>query len=523
MVAFGGPSHEIIINGNWYELQFNGPPREITVGNQRLLVGLPCPPPDVKILDPIENQSLKEPDVDKSGSKRDKRRGSDDRNSPSFGQKKPISILDLDIAKPPGLRNKERLKGSPLYDERSRSPDSHRDGRRRSPHRRHSPDRRGGSPQINDQFNGPSINQPGPPFVPGQPFNQGGPNQPFQPRPNQPFPPNQQFPGPNQPPFPTGPNIRFPPGPNQPPFMPGPNQPFPSGPNQIFPPGQNQQMPGPGAMQPFQLGPRPMMQEEGSQGPHPMFQQGPPGQPLQSMPGMPPNMPVMSQSMPMPGQSMPIQGPPVSVAGQPLPGQPMMPPGSVPISVMNQPINPGIMSQPLGGPPNLMPSQQPPTLQPEPLNVESLLQRLIKVGLIAQSGEKAKEKEQEKEKEEKKSESESPQKKEEEPSDGKEKKKPVRLKLSKPQKIPDLTEMKINILKKQNQREKKEPKISRFRSWFYELDDWLEYEDVGDSEERAHSSLFEQLAAQALETPDKESALPQGRHSPLSCSWGGFC
>ncbi|CAG2250908.1 PCF11 [Mytilus edulis] len=171
-------------------------------------------------------------------------------------------------------------------------------------------------------------------------------------------------------------------------------------------------------------------------------------------------------------------------------------------------------------------------LQPEPLNVESLLQRLIKVGLIAQSGEKAKEKEQEKEKEEqdkekekeeKKSESESPQKKEEESSDGKEKKKPVRLKLSKPQKIPDLTEMKSNILKKQyigviqrmysgiqctscgtrfmasqttlyrehldwhfrqNQREKKGAKISRYRSWFYELNDWLEYEDVGDSEER---------------------------------------
>lgn len=343
MVAFGGPSHEIIIDGNWYELQFNGPPREITVGNQRLLVGLPCPPPDVKILDPIENQSLKEPDVEKSGGKRDKRHGSDDRNSPSFGQKKPVSILDLDIAKPPGLKNKDRLKGSPLYDERSRSPDSHKDRRRRSPHRRHSPDRRGGSPQINDQFNGPSMNQTGPPqprppFIPGQPFNQGGPNQPFQHGPNQPFPPNQQFPGPNQPPFSSGPNQRFPLGPNQPPFMPGPNQPFPSGPNQIFPPGQNQQMPGPGAMPPFQMGPRPMMQDEGSQGPHPMFQQGPQGQPLQSMPGMPPNM---SQSMPMPGQPMPIQGPPVSVAGQLLPGQPMMPPGSVPISVMNQPINPG--------------------------------------------------------------------------------------------------------------------------------------------------------------------------------------
>ena len=64
MVAFGGPSHEIIIDGVWYELLFSGPPREITAGNHKLLVGLPTPAPDVKILDPIENQKLKDSDID---------------------------------------------------------------------------------------------------------------------------------------------------------------------------------------------------------------------------------------------------------------------------------------------------------------------------------------------------------------------------------------------------------------------------------------------------------------------------
>jgi hypothetical protein len=45
--------------------------REITAGNHKLLVGLPTPAPDVKILDPIENQKLKDNDIDIKSSDRD--------------------------------------------------------------------------------------------------------------------------------------------------------------------------------------------------------------------------------------------------------------------------------------------------------------------------------------------------------------------------------------------------------------------------------------------------------------------
>jgi len=386
MVAFGGPSHEIIIDGVWYELLFNGPPREITAGNHKLLVGLPTPPPDVKILDPIENQKLKDSDIDIKSSDRDRKgrnkRGHSGRSSPPLGQRgsqqTPVSILDLNVPKPPGLKkdmNNDRRRGSPLNEERPRSPVRHRDRRRRSPHReRRSPDRRGrrspilkddrgrGSP-INDEANNNGRKQMTP-FGPGQQgpnpqINPVGPNQPFPQRPNQPFPPNQQFPGPNQPPFQQGPNQRFPSGPNQMPFPVGPNQPFQPGPNQQFPPGPNQQFPqGPNQpMQQFPPGPRPpMQQDEGSQGPHPMFipgpnQQFPPGpnvqgQPMQPIPPMQ-NMPVLSQPMPimsrppMPvlNQPMPAMSQSMPIPEQSIPGQtiPFIPP----VSMMNQPLMAG--------------------------------------------------------------------------------------------------------------------------------------------------------------------------------------
>ncbi|XP_052793268.1 uncharacterized protein LOC128227101 [Mya arenaria] len=52
-VALGGPCHEIIIDGKWFELKFNEPPKEVALGNNILMVRLPGPPPDVKILPPI--------------------------------------------------------------------------------------------------------------------------------------------------------------------------------------------------------------------------------------------------------------------------------------------------------------------------------------------------------------------------------------------------------------------------------------------------------------------------------------
>ena len=99
----------------------------------------------VKILDPIENQKLKDNDIDIKSSDRDRKgrnkRGHRVRISPPLGQRgsqqTPVSILDLNVPKPPGLKedmNNDRRRGSPLNEERSRSPVRHRDQRRRSPH-----------------------------------------------------------------------------------------------------------------------------------------------------------------------------------------------------------------------------------------------------------------------------------------------------------------------------------------------------------------------------------------------------
>ena len=52
-------------------------------------------------------------------------------------QQTPVSILDLNVPKTPGLTedmNNDRRRGSPLNEERPRSPVRHRDRRRRSPH-----------------------------------------------------------------------------------------------------------------------------------------------------------------------------------------------------------------------------------------------------------------------------------------------------------------------------------------------------------------------------------------------------
>ena len=203
----------------------------------------------------------KDSDIDITSSDRDRKgrskRGHSGRSSPPLrqrgSQQTPVSILNLNVPKPPGLRkdmNNDRRRGSPLNEERPRSPVRHRDWRMRSPHReRRNPNRRGriypnlkddrvcGSP-INYQFNfnGPRNMLP---FAPGQ----QGPSPQFNPlEPTQPFPqrPIQQFPGPSQSPFQQGPNQRFPSGPSQMPFPLGPSQPFQSGPNQQFPPGPNQ-------------------------------------------------------------------------------------------------------------------------------------------------------------------------------------------------------------------------------------------------------------------------------------------
>ena len=50
VIAFGGPGHEVIINGKWYECKFNNVEKEIILGMNHHRVKLAGPPPEVKIL-----------------------------------------------------------------------------------------------------------------------------------------------------------------------------------------------------------------------------------------------------------------------------------------------------------------------------------------------------------------------------------------------------------------------------------------------------------------------------------------
>ena len=50
IVALGGPAHEIIIDGKWYEVKFNNVPKQVAIGNCIHTLRLPPPIPKVKIL-----------------------------------------------------------------------------------------------------------------------------------------------------------------------------------------------------------------------------------------------------------------------------------------------------------------------------------------------------------------------------------------------------------------------------------------------------------------------------------------
>ncbi|XP_041358025.1 uncharacterized protein LOC121374946 [Gigantopelta aegis] len=52
-LAFGGPAHEIIIDGKWFEVKFDNIPREISLGSNTHIVRLEGPCPTVKILDEV--------------------------------------------------------------------------------------------------------------------------------------------------------------------------------------------------------------------------------------------------------------------------------------------------------------------------------------------------------------------------------------------------------------------------------------------------------------------------------------
>ena len=49
-IAFGGPAHELIIDGKWFEVKFDNVSKDIHLGNRHFLIRLPGPLPRVKIL-----------------------------------------------------------------------------------------------------------------------------------------------------------------------------------------------------------------------------------------------------------------------------------------------------------------------------------------------------------------------------------------------------------------------------------------------------------------------------------------
>ncbi|XP_059165622.1 uncharacterized protein LOC131948122 [Physella acuta] len=52
-IAFGGPAHEIIIDGKWFEVKFDNVPKDIHLGNRHYTIRIPGPLPRVKILDEL--------------------------------------------------------------------------------------------------------------------------------------------------------------------------------------------------------------------------------------------------------------------------------------------------------------------------------------------------------------------------------------------------------------------------------------------------------------------------------------
>lgn len=52
-IAFGGPAHEIIIDGKWFEVKFDNVQKDIHLGNRHFSVRIPGPLPRVKILDEL--------------------------------------------------------------------------------------------------------------------------------------------------------------------------------------------------------------------------------------------------------------------------------------------------------------------------------------------------------------------------------------------------------------------------------------------------------------------------------------
>ncbi|XP_067663698.1 uncharacterized protein [Haliotis asinina] len=314
---------------------------------------------------------------------------------------------------------------------------------------------------------------------------------------------------------------------------------------------QGPQMQGPGPMGPQNFGPggpRPLMQD----GPQPMM----PGQPMipgqqMAQPGMGQPMPGMQGGMVMQGGPMMMQN--QMIGGmQPMMGGMQMQQGQMMMGgVQQMPMQQGGMFMQQGAPvgqglglPSVLSSLLPgaagmqvPTAQPASVDVGSLFQKLVAAGIIPQ-GEKTEDKPSESgngkkdEKSDKRHATYNRHDKHDrhEKSDRRDHSKVQQREIE--EKVPEIALAKTDTMKKfykgviqkiyhgiqcsscgtrfrmedtdlyrehldwhfrQNKRGKDDTKVARNRNWYYKTNDWIQYEEFGDLEEKAHSQIFDKM------------------------------
>lgn len=449
ILAFGGPAHEVIIDGKWFEVRFDGPPVEVHLGNRSHTIMLKGASPNVKILGEL-SVMINEP------------------NRPQFG------FNGANMFPPAGA-------------------------------------------MIND-FNrprGPENFQPRPPHW----------DLPFVRRPNHPepipmirpspFPPDRQLE-----------NMRFPGHHALPPGVIGaaPVQPLPA-PGLVnhaqapfypaLPPNINAVTLPPMTALPPGLAPVSAEATSNAAAPivPPQFPQitlTSAGIASVSCPGMP-SIPTAPTALATAANVVPssasLSAPnlaAVAAAAAAAAGQSLLP-----TSVLNKLVRPAPPMLPLSQP-------QPPAAPAPPVDVSCLFQKLVDAGIIPTV------------------------------TADKDKDKPETEKEPEPEVIPELSDFKIEKLKirysqfieelydgiqcsscgirftvddtekyrehldwhfRQNKREKDDYKVAKYRKWYYEMSEWIQYEEIQDDEEKNRSNFFENML-----NPVQEPAFigPQG-------------
>ncbi|XP_013419945.1 pre-mRNA cleavage complex 2 protein Pcf11 isoform X2 [Lingula anatina] len=452
MVAFGGPGFEVLIDGKMYEVHFNGIPREVVIAGRTHTLQLLGAPPEVKILGEVPWQRLGLPPESRPPVKP----GGESIKADVKEKEKVIKDGQADVA--PG--SEDGTGPNPPEKGKLANPEDTDPGwgpvfqtQVNKPHQQ-------GPPQNRDQF-------PGGGFRGGRGGGGGG--------------------------FHLGAGRGHP---DNRPNMPG------TGRGQRRDRYEEYRSRGPQDGPQFNkpgMGPqgvRPMgQQQQGNQQPGGMMN-------LQAVMGM--------QGMMMPGAMMGMQGM--------MPGQGMMPFQAM----MGQPF----MSQ-MGVP---FMQQQP---QPQPqihsqIDVNDLFSKLLSAGII-----KSDKKEQTQEE------------KKEEEAEG------INEKL---EDVPDLTAFKTEDMKekhkgviqrlyqgiqcsscavrfaventekyrehldwhfRQNKKEKEDAKVAKHRKWYYEMHDWIQYEEIVDDEETGALSFFDQGGGGGVESVGANPAVVGAE--PISC------